>query len=111
LEFDAISFNFQKWDHGYQRILFKAVSAQDRERPSYHRGSIDTETELVPFGSGDVVVLPLGTNVPSLKHMFTELIVSQGFSYGLLDTLNKHFQLTLHITRTRSSGLQAAYFG
>lgn len=35
----------------------------------------------------------------------------QGFSYGLLDTLNKHFQITLGITRTRSSGLQAAYFG
>ena len=35
----------------------------------------------------------------------------QGFSYGLLDTLNKHFQNTLGITRARSSGLQAAYFG
>lgn len=35
----------------------------------------------------------------------------QGFSYGLLDTLNKHFQLSLGITRARSSGLQAAYFG
>jgi MFS transporter, FHS family, L-fucose permease len=35
----------------------------------------------------------------------------QGFSYGLIDTLNKHFQLTLGITRSRSSGLQAAYFG
>lgn len=30
---------------------------------------------------------------------------------GLLDTLNKHFQVTLGITRARSSGLQAAYFG
>lgn len=35
----------------------------------------------------------------------------QGFSYGLLDTLNKHFQETLDITPSRSSGLQAAYFG
>jgi FHS family L-fucose permease-like MFS transporter len=35
----------------------------------------------------------------------------QGFSYGLIDTLNKHFQNTLGITRSRSSGLQAAYFG
>ncbi|KAJ7743595.1 hypothetical protein B0H16DRAFT_1463584 [Mycena metata] len=32
-----------------------------------------------------------------------------GFAWGLLDTLNKHFQNTLGITRTRSSGLQAAY--
>ena len=29
----------------------------------------------------------------------------------MLDTLNKHFQETLHITPSRSSGLQAAYFG
>ena len=35
----------------------------------------------------------------------------QGFSYGLLDTLNKHFQNTLGISKARSSGLQAAYFG
>lgn len=35
----------------------------------------------------------------------------QGFSYGLIDTLNKHFQVVLGITRSRSSGLQAAYFG
>ncbi|KAL8937592.1 MAG: hypothetical protein Q9216_004350 [Gyalolechia sp. 2 TL-2023] len=34
-----------------------------------------------------------------------------GFSYGLLDTLNKHFQDTLGISKGRSSGLQAAYFG
>lgn len=32
-------------------------------------------------------------------------------TFRLLDTLNKHFQNTLHITRARSSGLQAAYFG
>lgn len=39
------------------------------------------------------------------------LTITQGFSYGLIDTLNKHFQETLGITRARSSGLQAAYFG
>ncbi|KAI9923646.1 hypothetical protein ASPWEDRAFT_108598 [Aspergillus wentii DTO 134E9] len=43
--------------------------------------------------------------------LVTTLFFLWGFSYGLLDTLNKHFQNTLHITRTRSSGLQAAYFG
>ncbi|KAL4864268.1 hypothetical protein BDV12DRAFT_189079 [Aspergillus spectabilis] len=42
----------------------------------------------------------------SLKPVF-----SVGFSYGLLDTLNKHFQETLGISKARSSGLQAAYFG
>ncbi|KAK5357944.1 hypothetical protein LTS13_011057 [Exophiala xenobiotica] len=41
----------------------------------------------------------------------TILFFLWGLSYGLLDTLNKHFQNTLDITRTRSSGLQAAYFG
>ncbi|KAL4956977.1 major facilitator superfamily domain-containing protein [Aspergillus filifer] len=43
--------------------------------------------------------------------LVTILFFLWGFAYGLLDTLNKHFQTTLHITRTRSSGLQAAYFG
>ncbi|KAL4996807.1 major facilitator superfamily domain-containing protein [Aspergillus recurvatus] len=43
--------------------------------------------------------------------LVTILFFLWGFAYGLLDTLNKHFQVTLNITRTRSSGLQAAYFG
>ncbi|KAJ0420638.1 major facilitator superfamily domain-containing protein [Aspergillus carlsbadensis] len=43
--------------------------------------------------------------------LVTILFFLWGFAYGLLDTLNKHFQITLHITKTRSSGLQAAYFG
>ncbi|KAI8947293.1 glucose/galactose transporter [Xylaria longipes] len=43
--------------------------------------------------------------------LVTVLFFLWGFSYGLLDTLNKHFQNTLHITKSRSAGLQAAYFG
>ncbi|EME48758.1 hypothetical protein DOTSEDRAFT_162512 [Dothistroma septosporum NZE10] len=43
--------------------------------------------------------------------LVTILFFLWGFSYGLLDTLNKHFQNTLGITRARSSGLQASYFG
>ncbi|GAB7325562.1 hypothetical protein MBLNU13_g09562t1 [Cladosporium sp. NU13] len=43
--------------------------------------------------------------------LVTVLFFLWGFSYGLLDTLNKHFQNSLNITRARSSGLQAAYFG
>jgi len=43
--------------------------------------------------------------------LVTILFFLWGFSYGLLDTLNKHFQNTLHITKARSAGLQAAYFG
>ncbi|KAJ6155257.1 hypothetical protein N7470_005823, partial [Penicillium chermesinum] len=43
--------------------------------------------------------------------LVTILFFLWGFAYGLLDTLNKHFQNTLHIDRGRSAGLQAAYFG
>ncbi|KAK2595078.1 hypothetical protein QQS21_007209 [Conoideocrella luteorostrata] len=43
--------------------------------------------------------------------LVTILFFLWGFSYGLLDTLNKHFQNVLHIDRSRSAGLQAAYFG
>lgn len=34
-----------------------------------------------------------------------------GFSYGLLDVLNKHFQTVLDITKLESTGLQVMYFG
>ncbi|KAG8672983.1 hypothetical protein FPOAC1_006285 [Fusarium poae] len=34
-----------------------------------------------------------------------------GFSYGLLDVLNKHFQTVLGISRLESTGLQVMYFG
>ncbi|KAK4446517.1 major facilitator superfamily domain-containing protein [Podospora aff. communis PSN243] len=43
--------------------------------------------------------------------LVTLLFFLWGFSHGLLDTLNKHFQDTLGISRTRSTGLQVAYFG
>lgn len=43
--------------------------------------------------------------------LVTVLFFLWGFSYGLLDTLNKHFQSSLNISKGRSSGLQAAYFG
>ena len=36
---------------------------------------------------------------------------SWGFSYGLLDVLNSHFQKVLGITKLESTGLQVAYFG
>ncbi|KAJ7827402.1 major facilitator superfamily domain-containing protein [Mycena leptocephala] len=43
--------------------------------------------------------------------LVTILYFLRGFAYGLLNTLNNRFQNTLGITRTRASGLQAAYFG
>ncbi|KAL7900454.1 major facilitator superfamily domain-containing protein [Trichoderma sp. SZMC 28014] len=54
--------------------------------------------------------LTLGESIFPLA-LVTVLFFLWGFSYGLLDTLNKHFQNTLHIDQARSSGLQAAYFG
>jgi MFS transporter, FHS family, L-fucose permease len=55
-------------------------------------------------------------NMPKNKYLFAFILVTSlfflwGFAYGLLDVLNKHFQEALHITRTRSTLLQAAYFG
>ena len=43
--------------------------------------------------------------------LVTSLFFLWGLSYGLLDVLNKHFQESLDITKTRSTLLQAAYFG
>ena len=47
---------------------------------------------------------------------FTFALVSSlffvwGLSYGLLDSLNKTFQDSLHLTKAQSTGLQACYFG
>ncbi|MBS1574803.1 MAG: L-fucose:H+ symporter permease [Bacteroidetes bacterium] len=43
--------------------------------------------------------------------LVTSLFFLWGLAYGLLDVLNKHFQEALNVTKTRSTLLQAAYFG
>lgn len=43
--------------------------------------------------------------------LVTSLFFMWGFAYGLLDTLNKHFQDIFNITKLRSTLLQVAYFG
>lgn len=43
--------------------------------------------------------------------LVTSLFFMWGFSYGLVDTLNKHFQDIFNITKLRSTLLQVAYFG
>ena len=43
--------------------------------------------------------------------LVTSLFFLWGFSYGLLDVLNKHFQEVLDITKLQSTGLQVMYFG
>ena len=56
-----------------------------------------------------------GSNAPA-NYVFPLILVTSlffmwGFAYGLLDTLNKHFQDVFHITKMRSTLLQVAYFG
>jgi len=43
--------------------------------------------------------------------LITLLFFLWGFSYGLLDVLNSHFQTVLDITKLESTGLQVMYFG
>ncbi|KAI7878867.1 MFS general substrate transporter [Lichtheimia hyalospora FSU 10163] len=43
--------------------------------------------------------------------LVTTLFFLWGFSYGLLDTLNKHFQSVLGISTTETTYMQVAYFG
>ncbi|CAO3587263.1 unnamed protein product [Absidia cylindrospora] len=43
--------------------------------------------------------------------LVTVLFFLWGFSYGLIDTLNKHFQTVLKISTTQTTYMQVAYFG
>ncbi|EST09144.1 Major facilitator superfamily [Kalmanozyma brasiliensis GHG001] len=43
--------------------------------------------------------------------LVSSLFFVWGLSYGLLDSLNKTFQDSLHLTKAQSTGLQACYFG
>lgn len=43
--------------------------------------------------------------------LVTTLFFMWGFAYGLLDTLNGKFQVSLNVTKAKAGGLQAAYFG
>ncbi|ORX61721.1 MFS general substrate transporter [Hesseltinella vesiculosa] len=43
--------------------------------------------------------------------LVTTLFFLWGFSYGLLDTLNKHFQSVLNLSTTQTTLMQVAYFG
>jgi len=55
------------------------------------------------FLTGKALIFPLS--------LVISLFFLWGFSYGLLDVLNKHFQTVLGITRLESTGLQVMYFG
>ncbi|KAG8813621.1 hypothetical protein FRC19_002318, partial [Serendipita sp. 401] len=43
--------------------------------------------------------------------LVTSLFFAWGFAYGLLDSLNKHFQSVFNISKTQSTFMQVAYFG
>ncbi|GJJ15638.1 hypothetical protein Clacol_009916 [Clathrus columnatus] len=43
--------------------------------------------------------------------LITSLFFAWGFAYGLLDSLNKHFQTVFGITKTQSTFMQVSYFG
>ncbi|KAM0699286.1 hypothetical protein Q7P36_001333 [Cladosporium allicinum] len=68
-------------------------------------GGIPMNTAPVEGGflTGKRLIFPLS--------LVTSLFFLWGFSYGLLDVLNKHFQNVLGITRLESTGLQVMYFG
>ena len=55
------------------------------------------------FLTGKKLIFPIA--------LVTSLFFLWGFSYGLLDVLNKHFQEVLDITKLQSTGLQVMYFG
>ncbi|KAF1964156.1 MFS general substrate transporter [Bimuria novae-zelandiae CBS 107.79] len=68
-------------------------------------GGIPTDSPGISGGylSGKKLIYPLS--------LVISLFFLWGFSYGLLDVLNKHFQTVLGVTRLESTGLQVMYFG
>jgi FHS family L-fucose permease-like MFS transporter len=64
---------------------------------------IAAPTLATGFLRGKALIFPLS--------LVISLFFLWGFSYGLLDVLNKHFQTVLEITKLQSTGLQVVYFG
>ncbi|GAB1737706.1 hypothetical protein NU219Hw_g2118t1 [Hortaea werneckii] len=66
-------------------------------------GGVPINTVPVDYLTGRKLIFPLC--------LIISLFFLWGFSYGLLDVLNKHFQEVLGVTRLESTGLQVMYFG
>ncbi|WPG98252.1 Hypothetical protein R9X50_00104000 [Acrodontium crateriforme] len=68
-------------------------------------GGIPMNTAPIRGGylTGKALIFPIS--------LVISLFFLWGFSYGLLDVLNKHFQTVLGITKLESTGLQVMYFG
>lgn len=67
-------------------------------------------------GAAPANVTAIGPAITKRQEYFafglvTSLFFLWGFSYGLLDVLNKHFQNFFGITKLQSTGMQVAYFG
>ncbi|KAK4054492.1 hypothetical protein OIV83_000986 [Microbotryomycetes sp. JL201] len=67
-------------------------------------------------GAAPAAVVASGPAVSKRQEYFafalvTSLFFLWGFSYGLLDVLNKHFQNFFSITKLESTCIQVAYFG
>lgn len=85
------------------------------------RRRITIDDKAITDGSGITLKQSLFPNFLGMCHLqkpciadhrpVTILFFLWGFAYGLLDTLNSHFQDELNITAAQSSGLSAAYFG
>lgn len=69
---------------------------------SNHRATTNLPTNR-SYLKGRQLIFPLG--------LATSLFFLWGFSYGILDVLNKHFQNVLKISKFESTVLQIAYFG
>ena len=59
---------------------------------------------------------PTTENNASKSYLYPYILVTclfflWGFSYGLLDVLNRHFQESMGISKAKSTLLQGAYFG
>ncbi|KAJ2960341.1 hypothetical protein NQZ79_g4334 [Umbelopsis isabellina] len=78
---------------------------KELEAGEYRPGIGQTIKQLVRGGNGH------GTQYLIPGALVTILFFLWGFSYGMLDTLNSHFQTVLGITKLQSTWLQVAYFG
>ena len=95
-------------------LSFRKHSLRTRDDKRTTASELTLRQSIFPLCLVTILFFLLGTMAflhppdMSYKHCWP---LRQGFSYGLLDTLNKYFQNTLSISKARSSGLQAAYFG
>jgi FHS family L-fucose permease-like MFS transporter len=64
---------------------------------------IDTKPLASGYLTGRALIFPLS--------LVISLFFLWGFSYGLLDVLNKHFQDVLNLSKLQTTGLQIVYFG